>query len=67
MSSTKTATSTTVPSEFLQVNGQSYPYRRFGNGPGLPCFFFSISQGRSTTGIPNTEDRGLTLLILYSN
>lgn len=31
MSSTKTASSTTAPTEFLQVNGQSYAYRRFGN------------------------------------
>jgi pimeloyl-ACP methyl ester carboxylesterase len=30
MSSTKTASSTTAPTEFLQVNGQSYAYRRFG-------------------------------------
>jgi hypothetical protein len=52
MSSTRTAGSTTAPTEFLQVNGQSYAYRRFGNGPGVPCSFFSTSLGRSTTGIP---------------
>src|SRR6185295_8009586 len=36
MSSTKTAGSTTAPTEFLQANGQSYAYRRFGDGTGLP-------------------------------
>jgi pimeloyl-ACP methyl ester carboxylesterase len=36
MSSTKAASNTTAPTQFLQVNGHSYGYRRFGNGSGLP-------------------------------
>jgi hypothetical protein len=36
MSSTKAASNTTTPTQFLQVNGHSYAYRRFGNGSGLP-------------------------------
>jgi hypothetical protein len=34
MSSTKTASNTTAPTQFLQVEGHSYAYRRFGNGSG---------------------------------
>ena len=36
MSSTKAASNTTAPTQFLQMNGHSYAYRRFGNGSGLP-------------------------------
>src|SRR4029079_413829 len=36
MSPTSTASNTTAPTQFLQVNGQSYAYRRFGNGSALP-------------------------------
>ena len=43
MSSTKTASNTTAPTQFLEANALRYAYRRFGNGSGLP--------GRSTTGI----------------
>jgi len=45
MSSTKTAGSTTAPTEFLQADGQSYAYRRFGNGPGLPLLFLQHFTG----------------------
>ena len=45
MSSTKIASSTIAPTEFLQVNGQSYAYRRFGNGPGLPLLFLQHFTG----------------------
>jgi pimeloyl-ACP methyl ester carboxylesterase len=45
MSSTKTAGSTTAPTEFLPANGQSYAYRRFGNGPGLPLLFLQHFTG----------------------
>src|SRR5467141_1079661 len=45
MSSTKTAGSTTAPTEFLQANGQSYAYRRFGSGPGLPLLFLQHFTG----------------------
>jgi len=45
MSSTKTAGSTTAPTEFRQANGLSYAYRRFGNGPGLPLLFLQHFTG----------------------
>ena len=45
MSSTKTAGSRTAPTEFLQVNGQSYAYRRFGSGPGLSLLFLQHFTG----------------------
>jgi pimeloyl-ACP methyl ester carboxylesterase len=45
MSSTKTAGTTTAATRFLQVNGQSYAYRRFGSGPGLPLLFLQHFTG----------------------
>ena len=30
------APTTTAPTQFLEVNGHSYAYRRFGNGSRLP-------------------------------
>ena len=39
MLSTKTASNTNAPTQFLQVNGHSYAYRRFGDGAGLPLLF----------------------------
>src|SRR5258708_34751526 len=36
MSSTKAASNTTAPTQFLQANGHSYAYRRFGNGSAPP-------------------------------
>ena len=36
MSSTATASNTTVPTQILQGSGHSYAYRRFGKGSGLP-------------------------------
>jgi pimeloyl-ACP methyl ester carboxylesterase len=34
MSVTRTASNTTAPTQFLEANGQSYAYRRFGSGSG---------------------------------
>src|SRR6267142_3750013 len=56
MSSTKTASSTTAPTQFLQVNGQSYAYRRFGNGPGLPLLFLQHFIGTLDNWDPAVTD-----------
>jgi len=56
MSSTKTASSTTAPTQFLQVNGQSYAYRRFGNGPGLPLLFLQHFTGTLDNWDPAVTD-----------
>lgn len=36
---------TTAPTQFLQANGQTYAYRRFGNGPGLPLLLLQHFTG----------------------
>ena len=41
----------TAPTQFLQVSNETYAYRRFGSGAGLPLFCFSTSSEHSTTGI----------------
>src|SRR4051812_31853572 len=56
MSSTKTAGSTTAPTEFLQANGQSYAYRRFGSGPGLPLLFLQHFTGTLDNWDPAVTD-----------
>ena len=45
MSSTKTASNTSAPTQLLEANGHSYAYRRFGNGPGLPLLFLQHFTG----------------------
>src|SRR5215470_14084837 len=45
MPSSKTASNTTAPTQFLQANRQSYAYRRFGNGSGLPLLFLQHFTG----------------------
>lgn len=52
MSSTKTASNTTAPTQFLQV--KAIPTRTGGSAMalGYRCSACSISPGRSTTGIP---------------
>lgn len=69
MSSTRTASSTTVPTEFLQVNGQSYAYRRFGNGPGLPLLFLQHFTGTLDNWDPAVIDPLATgrEVILFDN
>src|SRR5260221_12749501 len=45
MASTKTASNVAAPTQFLQVKGQSYAYRQFGSGPGLPLLFLQHFAG----------------------
>jgi pimeloyl-ACP methyl ester carboxylesterase len=56
MSSTKTASHTTAPTQFLQVNGTSYAYRRFGNGSALPLLFLQHFTGTLDNWDPAVTD-----------
>ena len=69
MSSTGTASNTTAPTRFLQVNGHSYAYRRFGSGSGLPLLFLQHFTGTLDNWDPAVTDP-LTLgreVILFDN
>jgi pimeloyl-ACP methyl ester carboxylesterase len=56
MSSTNTASNTTAPTQVLQVNGQSYAYRRFGNGSGLPLLCLQHFTGTLDNWDPAVTD-----------
>lgn len=56
MSPTKTMSNTTAPTQFLQVNGHSYAYRRFGNRSGLPLLFLQHFTGTLDNWDPAVTD-----------
>ena len=56
MSSTKTASNTTAPTQVLQVNGHSHAYRRFGNGSGLPLLCLQHFTGTLDNWDPAVTD-----------
>jgi pimeloyl-ACP methyl ester carboxylesterase len=56
MSSINTAGNTTAPTQFLQVNGHSYAYRRFGHGSGLPLLFLQHFTGTLDNWDPAVTD-----------
>jgi pimeloyl-ACP methyl ester carboxylesterase len=56
MATTKTASNTTSPTQFLQANGHSYAYRRFGGGPGLPLLFLQHFTGTLDNWDPAVTD-----------
>ena len=56
MSATKTASNSTAPTQFLQVNGHSYAYRRFGSGAGLPLLFLQHFTGTLDNWDPAVTD-----------
>ncbi len=56
MSSTKAASNTTAPTQFLQVNGHSYAYRRFGSGSGLPLLCLQHFTGTLDNWDPAVTD-----------
>ena len=67
MSSTKAASNTTAPTQFLQVTGHSYAYRRFGNGSGLPLlclqhFTGTLDNWDSAVTDPLASGRDVLLL-----
>jgi len=56
MSSTTTASNTTAPTQFLQVKGYSYAYRRFGSGAGLPLLCLQHFTGTLDNWDPAVTD-----------
>src|SRR6266850_4998625 len=56
MSSIKTASNTTAPTQLLQVNGHSYAYRRFGSASGLPLLCLQHFTGTLDNWDPAVTD-----------
>ena len=56
MSSTNIASNTTALTQFLQTNGQTYAYRRFGNGSGLPLLCLQHFTGTLDNWDPAVTD-----------
>jgi pimeloyl-ACP methyl ester carboxylesterase len=56
MASTRAASNTTAPTQLLQVNGDSYAYRRFGNGSGRPLVFLQHFTGTLDNWDPAVTD-----------
>ncbi len=69
MSSTKTASNTTAPTQLLQANGYSYAYRRFGNGSAPPLLFLQHFTGTLDNWDPAVTDplaSGLEVILFDS-
>jgi pimeloyl-ACP methyl ester carboxylesterase len=56
MSSNNAVSNTAAPTQLLQVKGQSYAYRRFGNGPGLPLLCLQHFTGTLDNWDPAVTD-----------
>jgi pimeloyl-ACP methyl ester carboxylesterase len=56
MSSAMTASNTTAPTQLLQVDGQSYAYRRFGKGPRPPLLCLQHFTGTLDNWDPAVTD-----------
>ena len=56
MASSKAPTSRTAATQCLEVGGQTYAYRRFGNGPGLPLLFLQHFTGTLDNWDPAVTD-----------
>ncbi len=52
----KTESNVTAPTQFLQVNNETYAYRRFGNGSGLPLLFLQHFTGTLDNWDPAVTD-----------
>src|SRR6266550_7166543 len=53
---TPTGSNTTAPTQFLEVNGLRYAYRRFGNGSGRPLLFLQHFTGTLDNWDPAVTD-----------
>src|ERR1700692_985118 len=53
---TTTGSNTTAPTQFLEVNGLRYAYRRFGNGSGRPLLFLQHFTGTLDNWDPAVTD-----------
>jgi len=56
MSADQKASNTTALSQFLQAGAETYAYRRFGSGPGLPLFFLQHFTGTLDNWDPAVTD-----------
>src|SRR5213083_2099590 len=56
MSVTKTGSTTTAPTQLLQVSGRSYAYRRFGKGTALPLLCLQHVTGTLDNWDPAVTD-----------
>ena len=56
MASSNAPTNTTAATQFVEVRGQTYAYRRFGNGPGLPLLFLQHFTGTLDNWDPAVTD-----------
>jgi pimeloyl-ACP methyl ester carboxylesterase len=56
MSSTTTASNTTAPTQLLKVNDNTYAYRRFGSGSGLPLLLLQHFTGTLDNWDPAVTD-----------
>ena len=52
----KTTSNTTAPTQFLEVNGHSYAYRRFGSGSALPLLCLQHFTGTLDNWDPAVTD-----------
>ena len=50
------SSNTTAPTQFLQARNDSYAYRRFGSGPGLPLLFLQHFTGTLDNWDPAVTD-----------
>src|ERR1700736_5592997 len=53
---TTPASNATAPTLLLQINGQTYAYRRFGGGPALPLLFLQHFTGTLDNWDPAVTD-----------
>src|ERR1700737_2197872 len=52
----KTESKVTAPTQFLEVNNETYAYRRFGNGSGVPLLFLQHFTGTLDNWDPAVTD-----------
>src|SRR5688500_11745042 len=52
----KTESNVTAPTQLLQVNNETYAYRRFGKGSGVPLFFLQHFTGALDKWDPAVTD-----------
>jgi len=56
MSTEGNVSNTTTPTQFLQAGDETYAYRRFGSGPGLPLLFLQHFTGTLDNWDPAVTD-----------
>jgi pimeloyl-ACP methyl ester carboxylesterase len=56
MSTEQKASNTTAPTQFLQASNETYAYRRFGTGSGLPLLFLQHFTGTLDNWDPSVTD-----------